>query len=219
MPCPPPCTRERHSFMFTLIRSLLPVASVDARRRPGSRRRRGTGRPRQSHRHQTQCHDDQRSGRGHPPDRKRVEEGARPRRTPSSPTSCWPRRSFNGPKRRSSRSSPASSSADDFRQKRQFALSDLEKAVKLDPKQPEAYLLIAQLNLLPGGEIKRAREAIDQALALGFDEPAARAKALLLRAVVAGSSPKRKWPISTRPCGWRRTTRPRSAPAGCCWPT
>ncbi len=70
----------------------------------------------------------------------------------------------------------------DFRQKRQFAVADLEKAVKLNPKQPEAYLLIAQLHLLPGGEIKQAREAIDKALALGLDDPPARAKALALRA-------------------------------------
>ena len=29
---------------------------------------------------------------------------------------------------------------------------DLDKALKLDPKQPQAYLLLAQLNLLPGGD-------------------------------------------------------------------
>jgi tetratricopeptide (TPR) repeat protein len=73
-------------------------------------------------------------------------------------------------------------SPSDFRQKRQFALADLEKAVKLNPKQPEAYLLIAQMNLIPGGEVKRAREAIDKSLALGFEDPLARAKALELRA-------------------------------------
>jgi tetratricopeptide (TPR) repeat protein len=72
-------------------------------------------------------------------------------------------------------------SPSDFRQKRQFALADLEKAVKLNPKQPEAYLLIAQMNLV-AGEGKRAREAIDKALAMGFEDPPARAKALALRA-------------------------------------
>jgi tetratricopeptide (TPR) repeat protein len=60
-------------------------------------------------------------------------------------------------------------------------LADLEKAVKLNPKQPEAYLLIAQMNLVPGGQVKRAREAVDKALALGFEEPLAHAKALALR--------------------------------------
>ena len=70
----------------------------------------------------------------------------------------------------------------EFRQKRRFALTDLEKAVKLNPKQPDAYLLIAQMNLVPGGEVKQAREAVDKALALGFEDPPARAKALALRA-------------------------------------
>jgi tetratricopeptide (TPR) repeat protein len=69
----------------------------------------------------------------------------------------------------------------DLREKRRFALADLEKAVKLNPKQPEAYLLIAQMNLV-GGDVKRAREAIDKALALEFGDSVARAKALALRA-------------------------------------
>ena len=73
-------------------------------------------------------------------------------------------------------------SPDNFRQKRDFAMSDLEKALKLAPKQAEAYLLIAQLNVLPGGDVKQAREAVDKALELGLDEPPAHAKALLLRA-------------------------------------
>jgi tetratricopeptide (TPR) repeat protein len=73
-------------------------------------------------------------------------------------------------------------SAEDFLQKRDFALADLERAVVLDPKQPETYLLIAQLNLLPQGNIKRAKEAIDKALELGLEEPESHAKALLLRA-------------------------------------
>ena len=73
------------------------------------------------------------------------------------------------------------SSPADFREKRRFALSDLEKAVKLDPKQSEAYVLIAQLHLLPGGEVKTARESLDKALTLGIEEPQARAKALILR--------------------------------------
>ena len=30
-------------------------------------------------------------------------------------------------------------------------MSDLDRAAKLDPKQPQAYLLMAQLNMLPGG--------------------------------------------------------------------
>jgi len=73
-------------------------------------------------------------------------------------------------------------SPSDFRQKRQFALADLEKAVKLDDRQPEAHLLIGQLQLLPGGNPVEARKALDRALELGLEEAASRAKALVLRA-------------------------------------
>ncbi len=65
---------------------------------------------------------------------------------------------------------------DELRQQRQVALADLDKAVKLDPKQPDAYLLIARLNMLPGGAVKEAREALDKALGLGIDDPADRAR-------------------------------------------
>jgi len=65
---------------------------------------------------------------------------------------------------------------------RQMALGDLEKAVKLDPKQPQAYLVIGQLNLLPEGDLKRAKDAIDKVIELGGDDATARAKALVMRA-------------------------------------
>ncbi len=62
-------------------------------------------------------------------------------------------------------------------------MSDLDRAAKLDPKQPQAYLLMAQLNMLPGGSgVKDVRNALDKAIALGIDDPAVRAKALVLRA-------------------------------------
>ena len=70
---------------------------------------------------------------------------------------------------------------DQLRQQRQAALADLDKAVKLDPKQPDAYLLMAELNMLPGGAVKEVREALDKALGLGIGDPAVRAKALVLR--------------------------------------
>jgi tetratricopeptide (TPR) repeat protein len=73
--------------------------------------------------------------------------------------------------------------ARDFRRRRELAISDLNRAAKLDPKQPQAYLLIAQLNMLPGGNgVKDVREALDKAIALGIDDPSVRAKALVLRA-------------------------------------
>jgi len=74
-------------------------------------------------------------------------------------------------------------SIDDLRQRRQFALGDVEKALKYDPKQPQAYLLMAQLQMLPGGEgEKAAREALNKALELNIDDPLVRARAYMLRA-------------------------------------
>jgi tetratricopeptide (TPR) repeat protein len=75
------------------------------------------------------------------------------------------------------------SSPEVFRQRFQSAKGDLERAVKLDPKQPEAFMLIAQLNLLPGGTgLKGVREAVDKAIELGIEDPAERSKAFALRA-------------------------------------
>lgn len=67
-------------------------------------------------------------------------------------------------------------------QYRRVALEDLEKAVKLDPTQAEAHLRIAQLNLLPDGDAKRAAEALDQAVKHSQSEPPLHAQALMLRA-------------------------------------
>jgi tetratricopeptide (TPR) repeat protein len=75
------------------------------------------------------------------------------------------------------RALPSAISADAFQQARNSVLADLEKAAKLDPKQVQVYLLVAQV-----GDAKQAKEALDKALELGFDEAPARAKALLLRA-------------------------------------
>jgi tetratricopeptide (TPR) repeat protein len=74
---------------------------------------------------------------------------------------------------------------------RDFALADLERAVTLDSKQAEALLFIARLHLLPGGKPKRAREALDQAVAVGDATPDVRAKALILRAGMV-EDPKRR---------------------------
>jgi tetratricopeptide (TPR) repeat protein len=74
---------------------------------------------------------------------------------------------------------------------RLFALSDLDKAVKLDPKQPQAMFLIAQLNLLPKGDEKQAKEAIDKAIDYAADDPQVRAKALVLRSGMEENREKR----------------------------
>ena len=65
---------------------------------------------------------------------------------------------------------------------RRVALEDLEKAVAMDPKQPQALMLIAQLNFLPGGDAKRASQALDEAVQRSADQPQVQAKALAFRA-------------------------------------
>jgi len=67
-------------------------------------------------------------------------------------------------------------------QYRRFALEDLEKAGKLNPAQPEVPFLIAQLNLLPGGDQKQAAKLLDEAIRLSAGVPMLRAQALTLRA-------------------------------------
>jgi len=67
-------------------------------------------------------------------------------------------------------------------QYRQLALDDLEKGIEFDSQQPRPLLLIAQLNLLPKGDAKRATQALDSAIGLSEDDPSFRAKALMLRA-------------------------------------
>ena len=74
---------------------------------------------------------------------------------------------------------------------RQFALSDLEKSIKLEPKQPQALILIAQLNVIPGGDEKRAKEAVNQAVEFAADDPQLRSKALVLRAEMEKDREKR----------------------------
>jgi tetratricopeptide (TPR) repeat protein len=71
------------------------------------------------------------------------------------------------------------------------ALEDLERAVKLSPDQPAALLQIARLNLLPGGNTARAKEALDRVIELAVDDPQQRSKALLLRAGFENDPQKR----------------------------
>ena len=72
-----------------------------------------------------------------------------------------------------------------WRQIRKLALADLDRAVQLDPKQPQAWVLIARLNLFPGGDARCAAEAIDRAVAASADMPPLRSEALILRASIA----------------------------------
>jgi tetratricopeptide (TPR) repeat protein len=75
-------------------------------------------------------------------------------------------------------------------QLRQLALADLEKGLKLDPKQPQALMLVVQMNVLPQGDMKRAKEAAGQAVEAA-EEASLKAKALVLRATLEEDLEKR----------------------------
>ena len=85
---------------------------------------------------------------------------------------------------------PAASD-DRWKTYRSEALADLEKGVKLSPKQPQAHFEIAKLNLLPGGDQEKALEALNKTIALADDDANLRAEALLRRAMLRKNSPER----------------------------
>jgi tetratricopeptide (TPR) repeat protein len=67
---------------------------------------------------------------------------------------------------------------------RTVAMKDLNKALKAEPKLPDAQLLIAKLQLLPGGDRKLAKSSADEAIKLLDDNKPKQAKAYLLRAAL-----------------------------------
>ncbi len=69
-----------------------------------------------------------------------------------------------------------------WRQLRRDILATLEKLLKHDEKLPDAHILIAKLQLLPGGDPARARTAVDRAVELYRDEKTKLAETLVLRA-------------------------------------
>lgn len=83
-------------------------------------------------------------------------------------------------------------SNENFRERGKAAATDLERALKLDPKQPEAYLLLAQLAMLPGGPgIKGVLTKLDKAIENGGDDTETKVKALVLRAKLTEDRKKR----------------------------
>ncbi|MEN6498813.1 MAG: tetratricopeptide repeat protein [Thermoguttaceae bacterium] len=80
-----------------------------------------------------------------------------------------------------------------WRDYRRLALEDLEKGVAITPNQPQAFLAIAQLNLLPGGDTKRVRSALDEAIRTAGteNEPLVKVKALLMRAGLTEDAQKK----------------------------
>jgi tetratricopeptide (TPR) repeat protein len=90
------------------------------------------------------------------------------------------------------RLSASVASADDFRQLRQAVVADLERAVEYEPKQPQAYLMLAQLSLLPeGGGIKKVASLLDKAIEYGVEDPATKARALVIRSSLHEEPKKR----------------------------
>lgn len=68
---------------------------------------------------------------------------------------------------------------------RREAISRLEKVVELDPQSVEAYLMMARLALLPGGDTTQARQALDKAVEFSANDKSALSEALLLRSTLA----------------------------------
>ncbi len=66
-------------------------------------------------------------------------------------------------------------------------LADLEEAVSIIKDQPRAYLAIAQLNMLPGGDKDRAREAVEEAERSAKGDPGQYAGVITYKASLADS--------------------------------
>ncbi len=67
---------------------------------------------------------------------------------------------------------------------RQMALDDLDKALKIHPDLPAGQLLVARLQMLPGGDRAAAVKAAQQAAELAKDDPAVQVEALVLQAKI-----------------------------------
>ncbi|MCP4890526.1 MAG: tetratricopeptide repeat protein [Planctomycetaceae bacterium] len=76
-------------------------------------------------------------------------------------------------------------------QLRDEALRSLEDAVENDPELVEAFLLIARLNLLPGGDRTAITEATTSAIDLLEDDPAEQSAAYVLRALTQEDDDKK----------------------------
>jgi tetratricopeptide (TPR) repeat protein len=74
---------------------------------------------------------------------------------------------------------------------RNSAVADLERAVQLDPKYAQAWLMLARAHHLPGGNRNRGAEALDQAIQTSANEPELRAEALAFRALLTEDNQKK----------------------------
>lgn len=74
---------------------------------------------------------------------------------------------------------------------RAAALDDLTEALEYHDSLPEAHLLLGRLDLLPGGDIKKARTALDAAAASEDADPDVRSAAYLYRSTLREKSEER----------------------------
>ena len=75
---------------------------------------------------------------------------------------------------------------------RDDALKILDEALANDPELVEAYLLVARLNILPGGDKEAIAEATSKAIELLADNPVQRSGAYFLRALTWGPGEESK---------------------------
>ena len=69
-----------------------------------------------------------------------------------------------------------------WERRRNLAMLSLEEALKYNEADGESWLLIGQLQQLPGGDVERGREASEKALTLFEDNPPRQSVALVVRA-------------------------------------
>lgn len=74
---------------------------------------------------------------------------------------------------------------------RQFAVQDLERALRHDPNLFDAHFLLGKLHGQPGGDAKRGLKALDEAVRLAGDDPTNRSKALVARGDLQEDAEKR----------------------------
>jgi tetratricopeptide (TPR) repeat protein len=72
------------------------------------------------------------------------------------------------------------------------SLNDLEAAVKIIKTQPEVFIRIAQLNLMPGGNAERARTALDAAEAISQNQPDLFAQVIVIKTMLESDPVKRE---------------------------
>ncbi len=73
---------------------------------------------------------------------------------------------------------------------RSQAIRRLEEATELQPDMIPAYLMIARLNALPGGDSEKAKEAVESAIKLA-DDGEDKSKALYMRATLTDDDEQR----------------------------